>query len=350
MNVRRSCKRVHTTLREWKMAFKAMASQDHPILAHIIPMRRCNLSCAYCNEYDSVSEPVATEVMLKRLDRLAQLGTAIITISGGEPLMHSELEKIISGIRRRGMLAGLITNGYLLSRQRIQSLNEAGLEHLQISIDNAEPDEISMKSLKVLDKKLRYLAKFADFKVNINSVLGAGVHNPEDALLIGRRAVELGFTCTVGIIHDGSGSLKPLGKREKEIYLQLKDLGKSGYPRIHQYFQRNLVDGKPNNWRCRAGARYLYICEDGLVHYCSQQRGHPGIPLAEYTRGDIRREYLTNKPCAPFCTISCVHQASIADFWRAPQTLKAFAPRPRHEPAAVPASKPAAMEELVQLD
>ena len=43
-------------------------------------------------------------------------------------------------------------------------------------------------------------------------------------------------------------------------------------------FQDNLADGKPNEWRCRAGARYLYICEDGLVHYCSQQRGYPGRP------------------------------------------------------------------------
>ena len=39
-------------------------------------------------------------------------------------------------------------------------------------------------------------------------------------------------------------------------------------------------------WHCRAGGRFLYICEDGLVHYCSQQRGRPGIPLSQYTRED----------------------------------------------------------------
>ena len=48
-------------------------------------------------------------------------------------------------------------------------------------------------------------------------------------------------------------------------------------------FQDNLADGKPNEWRCRAGARYLYVCENGLVHYCSQQRGYPGMPLETYT-------------------------------------------------------------------
>ena len=75
-------------------------------------------------------------------------------------------------------------------------------------------------------------------------------------------------------------------------------------------FQDNIAQGRPNQWRCRAGARYLYICEDGLVHYCSQQRGYPGIPLEKYTVDDIRREYLTEKSCAPHCTVSCVHQVS----------------------------------------
>lgn len=331
------------------MVVSALLSRDHPVLAHVIPTRRCNLSCTYCNEYDDFSDPIPTDTLCSRLDFLADLGTSIITFSGGEPLMHPELERLIEHSRKRGMIAGLITNGYLLSRKRIQSLNNAGLEYLQISIDNAEPDEISYKSLKVLDKKLGYLSEFADFKVNINSVLGSGVKNPEDALLVGRRARELGFTSTVGIIHDGHGSLKPLGKEETKIFEDLEALGKKGYSRINKYFQENLVKGKPNNWRCRAGARYLYICEDGLVHYCSQQRGYPGIPVQEYTREDIAREFLTQKPCAPYCTVSCVHHASIADSWRAPQNLKAFAPLPNRQPAQSP-SEPAQMKDLLQLE
>ena len=55
-------------------------------------------------------------------------------------------------------------------------------------------------------------------------------------------------------------------------------------------FQRNLAYGRPNDWQCGAGGRYLHICEDGLVHWCAQQRGHPGVPLAEYTTGDVLRE------------------------------------------------------------
>jgi MoaA/NifB/PqqE/SkfB family radical SAM enzyme len=304
--------------REIQMILRGLTSTKHVLLAHIIPMRRCNLACAYCNEYDDFSPPIPTDEMIRRIDRLAFLKTAIVTISGGEPLMHPELEVIIQRIRHHGMIAGLITNGYLLTPKRIVALNQAGLEHLQISIDNVQPDEVSMKSLKVLDKKLEYLADYAEFAVNINSVIGGGIKNPEDALTITHRAVQLGFASSLGIIHDGNGSMKPLNRREEKVYREIKTYGKSSYSRFY-WFQENLARGIPNEWRCRAGARYLYICEDGLVHYCSQQRGFPGIPLEKYTFADIEREYFTKKTCAPNCTVGCVQKISVIDHWRDPQ-------------------------------
>jgi len=316
--IRRRLKSLHRDLRGAWEVFRALASTEHPLLAHIIPIRRCNLSCKYCNEYDDFSKPVPTETMFRRVDKLAELGTSVITISGGEPLLHPELDEIIRRIRRRDMIAGLITNGYLLTVERIERLNQTGLEWLQISIDNVTPDEVSKKSLKVLDKKLQLLAEYADFHVNINSVVGGGVRNPQDALTIGRRALELDFSSTVGIIHDGDGQLQPLGEEERRVYHEMKAMEKRSFTRVNA-FQDNIALGRPNQWRCRAGARYLYICEDGLVHYCSQQRGYPAIPLEEYTVADIRREYLTEKSCAPHCTVSCVHQVSIFDSWRAPQ-------------------------------
>jgi MoaA/NifB/PqqE/SkfB family radical SAM enzyme len=282
-------------------------------------MRRCNLACTYCNEFDDYSKPVPVDAMYSRLDHLASLGTTIITISGGEPLLHPDLDLIIAHIRKHGMIAGMITNGYLLMPDRIQRLNRAGLDHLQISIDNVMPDDVSKKSLKVLDAKLKMLAEHADFHVNINSVVGGGTANPEDALTISNRALGLGFSSTIGIIHDGSGQLKPLGEADRRVWDQVRQLTRRSYSRFN-HFQEAIANGKPNNWRCRAGSRYLYICENGLVHYCSQQRGYPGVPIAEYGKADVEREFLTEKGCAPNCTISCVHQVSYIDHWRAPQT------------------------------
>jgi MoaA/NifB/PqqE/SkfB family radical SAM enzyme len=306
------------SLRQARMVASAIKDKHHPLLAHIIPMRRCNLACGYCNEYDKVSNPVPLAEMLRRVEQLAMLGTSIITISGGEPLLHPELDDIIRAIRGHGAIATIITNGYLLTPERIDRLNRAGLDHLQISIDNVIPDDISKKSLKVLDRKLQWLAEHALFDVNINSVLGGGMAHPEDALTITRRAIELGFDTSVGILHDHDGQLKPLAGRERAVYDQILSERKPSRMTFayDNLFHKNLALGEPNDWMCRAGSRYLYVCEEGLVHYCSQQRGYPAIPLAQYTQQDLDREYSTVKPCAPFCTVSCVHRVAMIDLMR----------------------------------
>src|ERR1700677_2665145 len=127
-------------VRELMVVGRALASTRHVVMAQIVPMRFCNLSCAYCNEYDKVSKPVPLPEMLRRIDHLASLRTSLSSISGGEPLTHPELDGIIARIRHHRRVAGMITNGYLLVPERIQQLNRAGLDHMQISIANIEPD------------------------------------------------------------------------------------------------------------------------------------------------------------------------------------------------------------------
>src|SRR6266540_7152499 len=220
----------------------------HPLLVQIITTRRCNIDCGYCNEYDKVSAPVPADLLRRRIDRLAEFGTSVVAFSGGEPMLHPELDELIRHIRGRGMMAGLITNGYFLVPKRIEALNRAGLDFLQISIDNVEPDEVSKKSLRVLDRKLQHLKQHAAFDVNINSVLGGGIKNPEDARTINTRARELGFSTSIGIIHDGSGRLKPLGPAERTVYDEVSaaindpwQVLKNLYSGISS-FQNNLAD------------------------------------------------------------------------------------------------------------
>ena len=299
------------------MFARAVATPETPILAQIIPIRRCNLACTYCNEFDKDSPPVPTDDMLRRVDKLCELGTGIITFSGGEPMLHPDLDLLIARARKGGAIVTLISNGYLLVPDRIKKLNAAGLDYLQISIDNVQPDEVSKKSLKVLDRKLEWLAEYADFDVTINSVLGSEISQSEDAFQIAARARELGFTSTVGVLHDGLGQLKALSSGQTDVYERIQRLGTGLFSFAHHDgFQSNIVHAQPNAWHCPAGGRFLYICEDGLVHYCSQQRGHPAIPLLQYTTEDILREGARPKACAPFCTISCVHQTAMLDSFR----------------------------------
>jgi MoaA/NifB/PqqE/SkfB family radical SAM enzyme len=313
--------------REARALARAFQWPQRPIVAQIIPTRRCNLSCTYCNEFDHSSDPVPLADLRQRIDTLADLGTSIITLSGGEPLLHPDVHEIVRHVRRRGAIATVITNGYLLTAAMIEKLNAAGLDSMQISIDNVIPDSVSKKSLKLLDQKLRLLAAHALFDVTVNAVVGGASANPEDALTIGRRALELGFKSTVGIIHDESGQLVPLSDDERAVLHETLRLERSAFSfDRHNRFQETLAAGAPCVWQRRAGSRYLYVCEDGLVHYCSQQRGRPGVPLAAYTSGDLAREYSTVKSCAPYCTIGCVHRVSMIDDLREQpvETLQAW--------------------------
>ena len=243
---RLSLRALDRRFRETRALARAFQYPHQPVVAQIVPIRRCNLSCIYCNEFDHVSGPVAYPDLERRIDRLAQLGTGIITLSGGEPLLHPDVEAIIRHIRGRGAIATLITNGYLLTPPLIDGLNHAGLDSLQISIDNVVPDEVSKKSLKVLDQKLRWLAELAWFDVTVNAVTGGGIRNPEDALTIATRARDLGFQCTIGIIHDTGGQLKPLGGREREVLDQVTSLKRPllSFDRYNR-FQDVLARGRP---------------------------------------------------------------------------------------------------------
>src|SRR5438046_7653695 len=252
MAVLSTASRKVRSLREF---VRGLADQAHPLLVQVIPIRRCNIDCGYCNEYDKVSAPVPADVLRRRIDKLAELGTSVVAFSGGEPMLHPDLDDLIRHIRGRGMMAALITNGYFLVPKRIERLNAAGLDFLQISIDNLEPDEVSKKSLRLLDGKLQHLKDHADFDVNINSVLGGGIKNPEDARTINTRARELGFSTSIGIIHDGSGRLKPLGPVERKVFDEVS-AGISGPLQVFKNlysgitsFQEHLADGKTNDRR-----------------------------------------------------------------------------------------------------
>ena len=312
--IRRTVRGWNRVYRETRTVGMALKSKRHPVLAHVCVIRRCNLACTYCSEFDDYSKAVPTQDLLDRIDRLADLGTTAVTLTGGEPLLHPEIEKVLARIRQRGMMAVMVTNGYLLNVAKIEKLNKSGIDRMQISIDNVRPDDVSKKSLKVLDMKLRWLSEHAEFPVNIHSVVGACSEHPEDALTIAQRAKDLGLISTVGIIHDDTGQLKPLNAEQQRVVEEIEALNKPLFSFTrHNPWRKNLVQGLPNDWHCGAGGRHLYICENGLVHYCMAQRGYPAIPLAQYGQADLDRERETKKDCAPYCTIFCIQRVALVD-------------------------------------
>jgi len=176
-----------------------------PVLVQMVVTRRCNLSCGYCNEYDDVSDPIPSERLKRQIDHVAALGTLVLTFTGGEPLLHPELDQLIAYAVSKGLVVTSITNGYPVTRTWIERLNRAQLSFLQISIDNLEPNDVSQKSLSKIKKKLELLKEHAKFGVNVNAVLGSSP--PEATRELVGNVEQLGFFMTVGLMHGPDGQL-----------------------------------------------------------------------------------------------------------------------------------------------
>lgn len=284
-----------------------------PFLAQLVVIRRCNLSCGYCSEFDKTSDPIPYPVLLQRLSKLAQLKSWVVCLTGGEPTLHPQLPDLIAEMKRLGIKRRqMITNGYRLTRELIESLNDSGLTDMQISVDGVEPNDTTVKTLKPLRKKLELLAEHARFKVVMSGVIGSAP--PSEAVEVVHFARDHGFIPRILLIHDDNGQLK-LTPEELAAYREVKKLIGHRFEDVDAYREKLIATGRAP-FKCRAGSRYLYVDEFGQVHWCSQTRGVFTKDLLEYTLDDLREQFHAPKTCHATCTVGCVRTASAYDQWR----------------------------------
>ncbi len=322
-------KRTFQPLRDAKILLEvasAALDRDRPLITHLVITRRCNLSCGYCFEYDKVSKPVPLAELKARIDHLATLRSVFVTLTGGESLLHPDAVELVRYVRERGMTPFLNTNGYLLTRELVDGLNAAGLYGLQLSIDNARPNDVSKKSLKPLLPKLRLLARYAKFHVRINTVLGSSA--PAEALEVSRAVLAFGFASNCSLVRDATGALITPDAATRATYEEIRRLGRRLPAFLDDDFTQQMLDHGSMRWKCRAGARTFLVCENGLVHLCQPRMGDLGTPLLDYTVADIRRAFDAPKSCSATCPIAYAHLASKLDGWRSQAGQPLLAPPP----------------------
>jgi len=284
-----------------------------PFLAQLVIIRRCNLSCSYCSEYDKVSDPIPAEILKERLRKLKSLGTFGISLTGGEPTLHPELPSLIRECRKlRFFRTGMISNGFLLRPELIEALNEAGLQEMQISIDGVEANDATQKVLANLKKRLQWLREYARFRVIVSGVLGACP--PQEAEEVISFATQLGFIPRVLLLHDSNGQLKPSNGEVNTFEKIVRQLPKTLVD--FSNYRKRLVRYGCAPFKCRAGSRYLYIDEFGKVNWCSQTRSVWSKDLMDYTRSDLREQFYQYKSCHATCTLGCARSTSQLDNWR----------------------------------
>jgi pyrroloquinoline quinone biosynthesis protein E len=118
------------------------AAIEVPLAAMGEMTHRCPLQCPYCSNPVALaraSDELSTDEWKQVLDELASLGVLQFHFSGGEPLVRKDIVELVAHATRAGLYTNLITSAVLLDETRMTALAEAGLNHVQISIQGAEP-------------------------------------------------------------------------------------------------------------------------------------------------------------------------------------------------------------------
>ena len=113
----------------------------HPLALIAEITHRCPLHCVYCSnplELTSRKDELATADWLRVFSEAAASGVLHLHLTGGEPLARPDLAELIAGARKSGLYTNLITSGIGLSRELLQQLVDSGLDHIQLSFQDAE--------------------------------------------------------------------------------------------------------------------------------------------------------------------------------------------------------------------
>lgn len=290
-----------------------------PFFTQLVVVRRCNLSCGYCNEFDKDSKPVELEILKQRALKLKELGSFAICLTGGEPTLHPDLCELIRYCRYelKFFVTSMITNGTYLTPKLVKELNSAGLQDMQISIDGVKRNDVTVKVLDTLRKRLATLKEHAKFNVVVSGVVGACP--PEESFEVIEYARDMGFRPRVLLVHGDDGQVQ-LSEEELLVYKRIKKMiGRHLYE--WSDYRAEIIEKGSAPFKCRAGSRYLYVDEHGIVSWCSQTRDAFRKPIMEYTYNDLREQFHSYKSCHAGCTLGCVRSSSAFDNWRSQENI-----------------------------
>jgi len=242
--------------------------------------------------------------------KLRELGVMKIQFLGGEPLLHPDVVELVRYARSIGFFSvGMSTNGFLLSKELLHLLEEAGLSSLQISVDRMTPCEGTRKSLQSVRDKLAWFRE-SKIKMGVTGVIYNETLGEMRQVI--DKCVELGVPVAARLIHDDLINRRKLrsgvpidGMLELLDYqINLKKQGERIHPTWHILnFQRSQLVGKSLKWKCVGGYKFIFVSAKGKFWICSQVRTDKDI--MDVTHEDLLANNCRKK-CQEGCGVYCV--------------------------------------------
>src|ERR671935_3180734 len=155
-------------------------TRPYPLVAEL--SYQCPLHCPYCsNPVDIGGERYRNELETEHWTRVFRearaMGVLQWPLPGGEPMLRRDLDDLVAAGRAAGLYSTLVTGGTLLTRERAERLKEAGLDHVQVSVQSPDPQENDrIAGNRSFEKKLAAAraARALGFPLTVNCVLHRG--------------------------------------------------------------------------------------------------------------------------------------------------------------------------------
>ena len=254
---------------------KRLRGQSYPLAATLLVTLQCNLRCAYCDFPSRQTTQMSTEELLDVVRALARAGTVRYSVSGGEPLLRSDLGQVLAEIRRLGGLTSLTTNGTLLADR----LEEVGpVDYLLATLEGDEATHDRLRGPGSHRRTVRGLesvrARYPDKKLGL--ITGVSRTNAHALGATFDVARELG--CRVHFqpiqsTHSWGGDTSTLLEQEeiRSVFRELLALKNRGFPignsRAYLEFILENPVGRADQ-KCYAGRYVMTILPDGSMVNC----------------------------------------------------------------------------------
>jgi pyrroloquinoline quinone biosynthesis protein E len=249
----------------------------------------CPLQCPYCSnpiDYANYQAELSTEDWKRVLSQARKMGAVQLGFSGGEPLTRKDLVELVKHARDLGYYSNLITSGYGMTEEKIIQLKEAGLDHIQVSIQASTQelnDHIAGTASFEHKKAVAHLVKKHGYPMVLCVVIHReNIHQMPQILAmaeeLGADYLELANTQYYGWAHANRDLLLPT----KEQFEQAEQIAQAfkekvaGKMKIY-YVVPDFYEDRPkacmNGW----GTTFLTIAPDGVALPCHSARELPGL-------------------------------------------------------------------------
>lgn len=249
----------------------------------------CPLQCPYCsNPLDYAQYPVelSTEDWQRVLTQARKMGAVQLGFSGGEPLTRPDLPDLVKHARTLGYYSNLITSGYGMTEDKIIELKQAGLDHIQVSIQASTQqlnDHIAGTTSFEHKKQVAHLVKKHGYPMVLCVVIHReNIHQMADILAMAEELeadyLELANTQYYGWAHINRDLLMPTREQfqEAEAIAQAFKAKVAGKMKVY-YVVPDFYEDRPkacmNGW----GTTFLTIAPDGTALPCHSARELPGL-------------------------------------------------------------------------